>query len=314
MKNAQRGAVLVETALTIFIILSLLYGGTQLGIVGVEQLRADGAAFTSSHAQALNVSEPTTGAADPAAKAAGIYNGVANTDVALASGKPPTTAESVNYDFTNTQGRHGGVSMLLPIQIVSTVLRKNVNNIVLGTTGSLFTLSGSTIDPAYLEVGAHGDIQGNAFNSTAAFNDRNDYFSQGENTPPYFVGFHYLTFCENTSSWNGCPTNQQDYDAVGLAEYLDADNWGRASNGSVPNAVFTATLGHQNTFAEIAGALANAPSAQALYTNGALRWNQGVLDCIYNKWDSRQAGGYPNNYTAVGQYPLNPDVKCNVGP
>lgn len=312
--KGQRGAVLVETALTIFLILTLLYGTVQLGIVGIEQLRADGAAFTSAHARALNVSEPTVGALDPAAKAAAIYRGVAATDVALANGEPPKTSETVNYDFTNTQGRHGGVSMLLPVQIVSTVLRKNVNNIVLGATGSLFTLTGRTIDPAYLEVGAHGNIQGNAFNSIGAFNDRSDYFSQGENTPPYFVGFHYLTFCENTSSWSGCPTNQQDYDAVGLAEYLDDDNWGRASNGSVPNGVFHATLGHQNTFAQISGVLAAATSAQALYATGTLRWNRGVLDCVYNTWDSRQAGGYPNNYTAVGQYPLHPDVNCNVGP
>jgi hypothetical protein len=312
--NGQRGAVLVETALTILVVLTVLYGSLQLGIVGVEQLRADGAAFASSHAQALNVTEPTVGAIDPAAKAAGIYRGVASTDVALANGKPPTTAEAVNYDFTDTQGRHGGVSLTLPVQVVSTVLRNNVNSIVLGATGSLFTLSGSTIDPAYLEVGAHGNIQGDAFNSLASFNDRADYFSQGENTPPYFVGFHYLTFCESTTSWAGCPTNDQDYDAVGLAEYLDADNWGRANNGSVTNSVFIATLGHQNTFAQISGVLGAASSAKALYATGSLRWNQGVLNCIYNTWDSRQAGGYPNNYTAIGQFPLNPDVSCNVGP
>ena len=311
--RAQRGAVLVETALTISIVLGVIYGALQLGLIGIEQLRADGAAFTSSHSQALNLTQPTPAALDPKNKAAGIYNGVATSDIALANGKPPDTSESVNYDFSDTQGRHGGVSMVLPIQIVSTVLRKNVNGIVLGSTGSLFTLSGSTIDPAYLEVGAHGNIQGNLFNSIDAFNDRADYFSQGENTPPYFVGFHYLTFCEDTGSWAACPTNAQDYDAVGLAEYLDADNWGHAFNGSVPNGVFAATLGHQNTFAEISAVLVAAPSAQALYATNLLRWNAGVAGCMYNTWDSRQAGGYPNNYTAIGQYPLHPDTACNVG-
>jgi hypothetical protein len=311
--NGQRGAVLVETAFTISIILGLLYGTMQLGIVGIEQLRADGAAFSSSHAQALNMTQPTPSAVNPAAKAASIYSGVAATDVTLQNGQPPATSEVVNYDFTNTQGRHGGVSMLLPVQIISTVLRKNVNGIVLGATGSLLNLSGSTIDPAYQEIGAHGDIQGNAFNSVGAFSARSDYFSQGENTPPYFVGFHYLTFCEDTASWSACPANQQDYDAVGLAEYLDNDNWGRPFNGAVSNGVFAATLGHQNTFAQISLALAAAPTAQALYTTGAMRWNTGVLDCIYNTWDSRQAGGYPNNYTAIGQYPLHPDSGCNVG-
>ena len=311
--NGQRGAVLVETALTIAIILGVLYGTMELGLIGIQQLRADGAAFASSHAQALNMTEPTPSAADPAGKAATMYPGVSSTDVALANGKPPSTTENVNYDLTNTQGRHGGVSMLLPVQIVSTVVRNNIPGIVLGATGSLLNLSGSTIDPAYEEIGAHGDIQGNAFNSLNAFNERADYFSQGENTPPYFVGFHYLTFCEDTASWSACPTNQQDYDALGLAEYLDVDNWGRAFNGAVSNGVFTAALGHQNTYAEISLALAAAPTAQALYAAGALRWNQGVLDCIYNTWDSRQAGGYPNNYTAIGQYPLHPDTSCNVG-
>jgi hypothetical protein len=311
--KAQRGAVLVETALTISIILGVLYGTMQLGLVGVEQLRADGAAFASSHAQALNQTQPTPSAADPANKAATMYQGVSASDVTVANGQPPKTSEVVNYDFTNTQGRHGGVSMVLPIQIVSTVVRNNVAGIVLGATGSMFNLSGSTIDPAFEEIGAHGDIQGNAFNSLGAFNERSDYFTQGENTPPYFVGFHYLTFCEDTASWAACPANEQDYDALGLAEYLDADNWNRAANGAVTNGVFTAALGHQNTFAQISLALAAAPTAQSLYAGGTLRWNTGVLDCIYNTWDSRQAGGYPNNYTAVGQYPLHPDTSCNVG-
>jgi hypothetical protein len=311
--NSQRGAVLVETAMTIAVVMAVLWGGLELGLIGVQQLRADGAAFTSSHAQALNLSEPTPSAVDPAAKAAGIYSGVTTGNIGLQNGTPPQTSVAVNYDFSATDARHGGVSLLLPVQIVGTVLRNNVAGIVLGTTNSVLTLTGSTIDPAYEEVGAHGDIQGNNFNTTAAFNDRNDYFSQGEDTPPYFVGFHYLTFCEDTSSWSACPTNEQDYDAVGLAEYLDVDNWGRSVNGSVPNGVFTATLGHQNTFAQISGVLATASTAQALYAAGTLRWNQGVLDCIYNTWDSRQAGGYPNNYTAIGQYPLHPDVSCNVG-
>jgi hypothetical protein len=311
--NAQRGAVLVETAMALLIVLAILFGTLELGVVGVQQLRGDGAAFTSAHTQALNLSQPTPSAADPAAKAARMYAGVNTSDVTLANGLPPKTSESVNYNFSDTQGRHGGVSMMLPMQVVSTVLRKNVNSIVLGATGSVLTLSGSTVDPAYQEVGAHGNIQGSAFNTNAAFSGRADYFSQGENTPPYFVGFHYLTFCENTSSWAACPTNEQDYDAVGLAEYLDNDNWGRSANGSLPGGVFAATLGHQNTFAQISAAIAAAPSAAALYATGTLRWNQGVLGCMYDTWDSRQAGGYPNNYTAVGQYPLHPDQSCTVG-
>lgn len=299
--------------MTILVILTVLYGGLQLGLLGIQQLRADGAAFTSSHAQALNLSEPTPAAYDPATKAAAIYHGIAASNVTLTSGEPPNTAESVNYDFTNTQGRHGGASMMLPVQIIASVSNK-VNAIVLGASQPAVSLMGSSIDPAYQEVGAHSNIQGNAFNSAGAFTGRADYFSQGENTPPYFVGFHYITFCENTSSWAACPPNQQDYDAIGIAEYLDSDNWSRPNNGTVANGVFQAALGHQKTFAEISAVLAAAPSASALYATGTMRWNQGVVACMYNTWDSRQAGGYPNNYTAVGQYPLQPDVSCDVGP
>ncbi len=311
--NGQRGAVLVETALTITIVLTVIYGALQIGIIGLEQFRADGAAYTSSHAQGLNLSQPTPSAADPVAKAVGIYPGVSTGNVSLAKGQPPTTAETVNYDFTSTNARHGGISMVLPLQVVGTVVRNNVGNVVLGTTGSLFTLSGTSIDPAYEEVGAHADIQGNAFNSLGAFNDAASYFTEGENTPPYFVGFHYITFCSDTSSWTSCPTSDQEFDAVGLAEYLDVDNWGRGTNGSAPGAVFQATLGHQNTFAQLSSVIGSATTAQQLYTTGALRWNSGVLACMLNNWDSQQPGGYPNNYTAVGQYPLHPDVRCNVG-
>ncbi len=166
-----------------------------------------------------------------------------------------------NYGFDQTDNRHGGASLIQPLQTISTVTRTNLDPVsIFG--GSIMTVTGIGVEPSFQETGVHGNIGGNNFGTQASFASAADYFSEGENTPPYFGGFNYMQFCgaadSTTTSWNSCPVTWS-FLALGQAEYLDVDNWGRSPNGIAPEqqAVFWETLYHQNVYAEISGAAAN---------------------------------------------------------
>jgi hypothetical protein len=107
--------------------------------------------------------------------------------------------------------------------------------------------------------------------------------------------------------WTTCPT--QDWDALGIAEYLDQDNWDRPEAGVAgEGATFEEMLCHQQQFAAVAAiveASTTAPAAAATLTDG-----QSNLATIY-AWDSQTPGGYPPaDYTGPGSYPLHPDAGC----
>ncbi|MDQ6944013.1 MAG: hypothetical protein M3169_16065, partial [Candidatus Eremiobacteraeota bacterium] len=182
------------------------------------------------------------------------------------------------------------------------------------------TVTGVGIEPTFRETGTHGNIDGNAFNSSASFNGAADYFSQGENTPPYFGGFHYMRFCDvpddPATSWTGCPVTVS-YLALGLAEYLDKDNWTRTPNGVAPlnAAVFWETLYHQNVYAQLSKDIPadiTDPSQGGSRDQARKVLNRATNQplCSVYKWDSAQQGGLPAaNYTP-GQYPLTPGAAC----
>jgi len=68
MMHSSRGAALVETAISISLVLMLVLGAAQMTLIGYNQISADGAAFIASH----------TAAADPSASPADVAHGVFN--------------------------------------------------------------------------------------------------------------------------------------------------------------------------------------------------------------------------------------------
>ena len=51
--KAPRGAAVPETAIVLGVVLTLLFGTFELGLIGLLQLGGDGAAFVAAHASVL---------------------------------------------------------------------------------------------------------------------------------------------------------------------------------------------------------------------------------------------------------------------
>lgn len=308
--HAQRGVALPETALVLATLLLALFGALRVGVIGYNQISADGAAFLSSHESAL-------GAVSPWSVAAGVFPAAKNAVVTQTQQPAPSMNVPVDYGFSDSTNRHGGVSVMQPMQQLTTVSTQGIDApLPLGGPAGSVTVHGLSADPAYREVGVHMNIDGDAFNSTSAFENAQDYFSAGENTPPYFVGFHYMQYCVPSGTatygpdgapWHDCPSGQSEFLALGLAEFLDDDNWGCPSNGVGPGSTFNDLLTHQQAFATISSEVDGATDAAT--ASGYLTQGNATIQQIYG-WDSSQPGGYPQNYTSVGQYPLHPGQPC----
>jgi hypothetical protein len=319
VKPSLRGAALPETALVLTMLLALLVGSMRVAIVGYEQVTADGAAFYSAHEAALKNTAPTSATGiDPVAATENAFPHAASDTIGQ-----PSTAEApdpnvvTDYGFDQTSNRHGGVSLIEPIRTIATVTRDNLAPLTLFGGGSVLHVTGVAVEPSFLETGIHGNINGDQFNSASSFTNAADYFSHGENTPPYFGGFHYLQFCnvpdDPSNPWNACPTGIS-FLALGLAEYLDADNWGRTPTGvaPMPQAVFWETLYHQQTFANISQQLpasidptSSNYAANLAQAQSVLNHDSGAAHRLYT-WDSAQQGGYPDRSYVPGSYPLTP--------
>jgi hypothetical protein len=316
-----RGAALPETALTLTLLLMVVIGGIRVAVVGYEQVSVDGAAFFNAHETGLKQTYP--GGAqqlDPNAATASAFPRAAGANATIAPQTfAPPAVSLPNYGFDQTNNRHGGASLMQPLQTISTVTKTNLDPVsIFG--GSVMTVTGIGVEPSFKETGVHGNIGGNDFGTGASFASAADYFSQGENTPPYFGGFNYIQFCavapDPNNSWNGCP-QQVEFLALGTAEYLDVDNWGRSQNGITPEqqAVFWETLYHQNVYAEITSVL---PSAIGPKGSASLNAAQTALNRtdssqyiwkVYS-WDSQQQGGFPAPGYVPGQYPLTPGANA----
>jgi hypothetical protein len=303
------------------LMLAMLVGAMRLALVAYEQASVDGAAFYSAHENAVKNSDPSNAAAlDPVAATHTAFPRSQNQVIAAPTTLPAPamsqdqTVLDSGYGFDQTNNRHGGVSMIQPMQTLSKVTKSGLAALSLFDGGSVM-VSGIGIDPTYAETGVHGNIAGNSFGTSASFLSANDYFTQGENTPPYFGGFHYQESCDvaddPNTSWNACPVTTT-YRALGLAEYLDNDNWGRTPNGVAPaqQAVFWETLFHQQTYAAMVAALSAVPdlSSPANKAQAQLVLNHATFPamCTIYAWDSTQQGGFPDPSYQPGQYPLHP--------
>ncbi len=309
--TSQRGAVLVESAFAVTFIMALVYGSIQLGMVGLEQLTVDGGAFTAAHQQALLGANPH-GYQDAPTLAKATLPHLNSPNVSVpepAIGEPPTTEAAGNYFLNKPNARHGGVSMIQPTQTIATVTSTNFASLLLDASQKI-SVTGIAIDPAFRLINGHGDVSGSAFNSAAAFATATDPLVDGDNAPPYFIGFNYMSMCPQAyagTTWgSSCPVSAQ-FVGLGLAEYLDSKNWGRPINGVVPDgqAVFYEARLHQNKFADIAGALVSAGGNTTTLAS-VLNPNQaGPVKCVYS-FDNTQLGAYAVGTTHIGDFPLNP--------
>jgi hypothetical protein len=237
----SRGAALPETAVVLGVALTLIFGTFELGIIGFTQLSSDGAAFVAAHASVLGN--------DPNAAIAAPFPHIPSDALSIKPIQSNRTDVPVDYQDTSQaqqSNRHGGVQVVLPSQIQASITQTNVG---LGDYLPKANVGSGVIEPNMVVTDQGFDIWGYDVNSANAFNKRLGYFQDDGNAPPYFIGFKIMQDCMTVAQGAGC--TQASFRSLGMAEYLDADNWGRGQNGIGPNGVFAAMLIHQNVYAKV---------------------------------------------------------------
>ncbi len=305
---AQSGVALAETALVLSLALLFIFGALQFAILGFCEMTTDTASFIHAH----GVSD---GMSDTAARSetTQVLSKVNTTDISSTQQAPPVQAAPVNYSYGDTSNRHGGASFIAGTQQQSEVTNTQAPlvNLLAGMVGpsGVFTTRGVDVEPLTYESSIDFNVYGDPSNNLLVHSA--DYFSQGENAPPYFVGLHYFRFCPDAPStkWNTC-SNPNTYAALGMAEYLDDLNWARNDPGVGANGVFRETTAHQRVFADLAAFFAANPT---MNLNGATAnaFDTGAPHgdwCTTYNWDNHVPGGYAPNDIHPGKYPLYPDT------
>ncbi len=281
-RQHERGAVLVETTLVTGMVLTLLLFSVQVGILGFLQITADAASFVDAHVHSVGTVSKTTNVENATA---GSFPQLAPADIATTPLPAPSASIPVDYQYNGTKGevaqsqvsRVGGVSMLQPTLIQSNVRPHQVFNMF----GNNIGVGGQDIEPQWEECGAHYNV-GNASDLTCGGSNPSpnfqvDYFTSGENTPPYFVGFNYIKHCQNSQPWTTCSGggagSGEDFIAFGVAEYLDACNAHRSTPGISgaagdhcgAEATFHEAACHQRVYSDLAAFFNNYVDLLKLY-------------------------------------------------
>ncbi len=227
MKRAAllRGAALPETAVCIGIALTLLFGALELALLGYDQINADGAAYLAAHEAGLGLSQSsvTSAVAKP-------FGAVAANGTTLNALAPDDTTVPVDYDYQQSGARHGGASLVRQAHEAATVTTAAPPAFV-GALGKMAQVASSVIEPSVVFTNFGYDVQGVGFNTNSGtFNNHNAYFTTDANVPPYYVGFAFTQYCPGTTTWvTSCASGSRPID-LGLAEYLDDDNYGAAAD------------------------------------------------------------------------------------
>ena len=291
--TSSRGAAVPETAVVLGVVLTLLFGTFELGVIGLMQLGGDGAAYVAAHASVLGN--------DPNAAITGPFPMVAqNGSVNIQTTQPDQTTVPVDYNVAAQSNRHGGAQVVRPTHSQATVANANVGvGLILPQTN----LSSAVIEANMMVSGVGFDLFGDPFNSAADFSNSKGYFADDGNAPPYHIGFRFLYHCVPTNQ-QGCTPNTNLW-ASGFAEYLDGSNWDQPTNGIQPGAVYAAMSLHQQVYAAIGQRI-----WQMSFPNG--NGDGTVLaptdPCVatVNSWDISMPPGYEIGTTQIGTYPLNP--------
>jgi hypothetical protein len=271
-KRAERGAALAETALVVGVILIMILGSVQLGVVGYLQMTADATAFLSAHQLAVGDVNGMTAATNVFPQFTG--------DIVPSAAPAPVPTVYIDYGYNDPNAliraasgnnRHGGASMMEPTQLTTTVQKQNVISLL----GVPLSVEGAMIEPQWLENGAHFDVANSSNYGQAGVNFQENYFSAGENTPPYFVGYNYIENCPDPQPWattaTACVSGVQ-FRALGVAEHLDDSVW-QLPDGELPGLgnpgallAFAQVACHQRVYATLAAFFANNSSLASLQT------------------------------------------------
>jgi hypothetical protein len=330
--DAIRGAVLTETALVLTATLGVIFGIVQLGMIGFLQLTCDGAAFIAAHEYSLgNTSTYVTTTAK-------VFPQAGPTPVVDTNLPTTSNATTVNVDYGSTGSvytRHGGVSLIDGSHLQVTV-HKAAPSGLLGVGGAALSdidIHGSAIEPESLVANSNYDVAGAGYaapSTQVTFSATNP-----ANLGLYYISQHRLLTCISSAlaSTGGfgqtCPDNSgysyaqgpNQLRSLGTAEFLDFDNWNRATLGVGPGTstssgyTFGEMLCHQQMYANAAAVFGSAATAAAMPKINILTvgttGQYGVIGKIYSwdvtfRTDSYGTGGF-STYMSV---PLTPAANC----
>jgi hypothetical protein len=327
--RCSRGAVVVETALTVGIGLMILMFSIQVGVLGFLQITADAAAFETAHNQGLGLGSATIGLGSASLDTAGAadfthqqFPQVATADITIASPSPaPTATLGMNYEYNvgdtaDYNNRHSGESMLQPFQVPTTVKPHGMFTLL----GKLIGVGAQDVEPEWMECTPHFNSAQAAFQQCGASSNPSgystNYFINGENTPMYYFGFTFMAQCNQALPWTSCPTADTQYLSMGSAEYLDTDNWAAANPGvsgsytgygtgnSFPSPTYTFEwMGcHANRIADIGFYFQHYPDLPSVY-GGLNNGGGGGADLSIAKWLATK----PTSFKTITSFAINPD-------
>jgi hypothetical protein len=247
-RSSQRGAVMVESALVVSAMLTLMLGMVELGIVGFQQLTIDAAGFLNAHQNVIGVND-TNGPNDATSQ---VFPNVKPSNyVGTTIQTAPSPAIPVDYGYNGTaaeqqsaQANHvGGASVVQPY-ILQTQLKKTLFNVF----GFSIAVASTASEPEYLETNLdYGVSNLNYGQSNTSSLYRSNLYTNGEETPQFFATWANMQACNNAPAWTvaGCPNSSQYYDAgasangltaygpredaLAMGEYLDVNNWSMGS-------------------------------------------------------------------------------------
>jgi hypothetical protein len=297
-----RGAALPETAVTLGVTLTLLFGMFELGLIGWTQLSSDGAAFVAAHAAVLGN--------DPQAAAAAPFPQVPGSAITVAQNNADSTSVPVDFQASDPTNRHGGLQVVRPWHLQASV---DMTNVGLGKMLPQLSMGSGAIEGSMLVSNPGFDIDSTGYNGSGTPNQT--YFNDDGNAPPYFIGFRLMKDCFAVAADRGCTS--ASVTTLGIAEYLDGDNWSQPANGIGPNAVYGAMLLHQNVYANIQAELAQiaahgvataanpAPTASGAWLDPA---NDPCIQTVHG-WDT-SGGGRTWDWTRNPLHPTAPGSGC----
>jgi hypothetical protein len=227
--------VLAETALFVSAALLFMLGTIQIGVIGFLQLTSDSAAFFDARTNVLTAANGMT----PEQNTHVLFPQIPVPDISPTVIPAPTPTIPVDYLYNDPNpavraqsayNRHGGASMLQPAAEQVTV---NVPGLVHILGQGLGVESVTSSESLWQECGTHFDIANVGCSlANPPANSQTNYFTQGENTPPYMVGFNYMQQCTLVAPW-GIYTGGAS--PIGTSHYSNAVGGDIAVGGSLNN-------------------------------------------------------------------------------
>jgi hypothetical protein len=269
---------MVETALFVSATLIFMLGVIQIGVLGYLQLTTDAAAYYDARANVLTV---TSGTPEQATNTAFPQIPVADIVPQVLPAPTPTIEVDYGYNDPNptvransASNRHGGASLMQPEQLQTTINVPGLMHIL----GNALGVNGVATEAKWVECGTHDDIANEGCSLASPGPDsQNNYITQGENTPPYFVGFNYMQDCALAQPW-GVYTGQGD-SALDWSNPIATPDGTTSAGSGTYYSIFGSWNGAQPS--SPGGAYGGAPPSSATYTwsqcaNGATSGNENI--------------------------------------